>query len=76
LKSEVFKKLPAISRKKKYLRSKGMICPYCGISSIAGGTPEVFDNCIGVPVSCNLCNKEWTDVYALTAVEFPEDKEA
>jgi hypothetical protein len=68
-----FENLPAVSRKRKYLRSKGMICPFCGDSGcVTGEAPEVFDDQIDVPAFCSTCEKHWTDVYKLADVEFPK----
>ncbi len=55
--------------KPKYLESYGMLCPYCGSDAIVSGAIDYGHNQIWQQVTCNDCEKEWTDIYTLTDVE-------
>ena len=55
---------------KEYLDSGGTICPYCGDSDIGANSAVDVDEGVGIQVvSCNRCNKRWTDIYRLVNVQ-------
>ena len=56
-------------RKKKYIKSGGVRCPYCGSDNISGGHMEV--DCTGAwqDVHCDDCGKDWQDIYKMVDME-------
>jgi len=49
-------------------------CPYCGSADIVGGSVEIDGNGAHQDVTCNECNREWSDVYVLIDIlERPEE---
>ena len=59
-------------QKEKYLADSGF-CPFCGSDQITGEHLEVESESAWQPISCNVCDKTWKDVYTLTDVETDED---
>lgn len=59
-------------QKAKYLKNKGVICPYCGDSQIDSGKPEIseYSDEIHCLAKCGNCKKTWTDIYQLTDTDF------
>lgn len=55
-------------QKKKYLKSRGLICPYCGSNNLRAGETDPQDYYIFQSITCGSCKKEWTDQYKLTDV--------
>jgi len=52
--------------KKKYLKSKGTICPYCGSKEIEGtGSLDYDGDYVSNGVVCLSCDKGWGDIYLL-----------
>jgi hypothetical protein len=54
----------------KYLKTKGVRCPYCDSSDIEGGSKDTQDDAVFQSITCGSCNREWTDEYTLTGVTF------
>lgn len=59
--------------REKYLKSKGLLCPFCDSNDLACGNasfdgPEGFQD-----VKCNSCDNSWTDSLALTSVTFEQE---
>ena len=54
----------------KYLKERGVRCPYCESKDISAGEMNADGDAICVEVKCNNeeCNQEWVDVYSLTDV--------
>jgi hypothetical protein len=53
---------------KKYLKQRGIICPFCGSWDIEGASMDFEAGEIAQRISCHECNEKWTDVYKLVAV--------
>ncbi len=54
---------------RKYVRSEGTVCPYCGEETIETTGDLVSSNPLVLQdVKCTSCNKEWTDEYTLRGV--------
>lgn len=53
----------------EYAAKKGGCCPFCGSGAIEGAFIEIEANWAFQRVSCNECDKEWTDTYILTGYE-------
>lgn len=49
-------------------RSPGA-CVYCGSSEISGGFVEIERNRALQRVTCDACDRAWTDVYTLSGVD-------
>lgn len=54
--------------KAKYLASPSK-CPYCGSADITGQQIDIESRQATQPVTCNACEKQWTDIYTLIDVE-------
>jgi formate dehydrogenase maturation protein FdhE len=54
-------------QKKEYLEDPDK-CPYCKSEDVAGEFPDFGESYAMRNVSCNQCNKNWTDYYVLTDV--------
>ena len=62
--------------KEKYLRSDGMLCPYCESNNLDGEEEDdEHITTITRIVSCINCGKHWRDVYTLTDIEELDDNE-
>lgn len=55
-------------QKKNYLK-KSHLCPFCKSDNICGGDCEINDGRAYQTVTCNDCNKSWSDCYELVDVE-------
>ena len=44
-------------------------CPFCKSKDIEGGHVEIDYKSAWQEISCNVCHKEWTDIYTLTDIE-------
>jgi|WetSurSiteA1Bulk_404760.scaffolds.fasta_scaffold773768_1 hypothetical protein len=53
----------------EYLKSDGLLCPFCGSSYIVAGDIEFEVAEVWQDVRCNDCKKEWNEVYTLTRIE-------
>jgi hypothetical protein len=51
--------------KGKYIKAKGLICPYCGAESIEGGFIQVEAGEAFQDMSCSQCEGKWQDIYRL-----------
>jgi transposase-like protein len=52
-----------------YIKNNGLICPYCGSSSIhISSEIEVHREMAYQNVKCIDCEKEWTDEFTLTGI--------
>ena len=60
---------------KWYLDHKGVRCPFCHSDDIQCSTIGADGNTAKAFVSCDSCNKHWTDVYELVDIEFIDEKE-
>lgn len=57
-------------QKQNYLDCGGVLCPFCGSSSISANEAVDVDGGVGTQsVSCGECMEEWTDVYKLFDVQ-------
>lgn len=54
--------------KAAYVSSGYSTCPYCKSTSIGGDSIEVDGNTASQEVSCGNCDRNWADVYTLTAI--------
>ena len=58
-------------QKKNYLDGNGHYCPYCGSDMISTGpTEDIDDHILSKPIKCNLCHREWLDIFKLVDVKF------
>ena len=56
---------------RRYLKSGGDFCPFCGSSNLVGGDVDFLDGGVIVrDVCCENCDNEWTDLYKLTGIEY------
>jgi len=55
-------------QEKKYLKGKGLKCPYCDSANLEGDQPDSDGDHIAVNVVCADCDKGWTDIYKLIGV--------
>ena len=60
-------------QKAKYVKGGGYSCPYCGSDDITAGAYDWDGSGVCQVVTCGKCDKEWTDVYTLTAIEEAEE---
>lgn len=44
-------------------------CPYCNHHDIESKIPSIFDDVCVSKVSCNNCEREWSDIYRLASYE-------
>lgn len=54
---------------RKYVKSKGVICPHCKKTNISADSPEIDGDIVWVNVSCANCEATWTDIYELTGYD-------
>jgi hypothetical protein len=54
--------------KERYLKGKGLSCPYCGSKSVEGGFIEVNAGMACQGMCCTECQKRWQDVYRLVDI--------
>jgi DNA-directed RNA polymerase subunit RPC12/RpoP len=52
-------------QKRRYLKKKGTVCPYCGSRTLQRGTFRYEEIDISQSVTCLDCNKSWENVYRL-----------
>ena len=57
--------LPPMSDE-QYVEYIGTKCPFCRSTQTTGGEVEIDDGVARQVVSCDYCDKEWTDSYSLT----------
>ena len=55
--------------KQKYIKSGGVICPFCGSGDLTGSMFESDDSCAWQYVQCDKCDKGWNDVYNLDDID-------
>lgn len=56
---------------KKYLDSKGLVCPFCNSNDLQAGSEIDFVADSGhQDVECLNCHHTWQDTYTLTKVGF------
>lgn len=54
---------------KKYIESKGQVCPVCNKKyTVEGGSVEMDGDKAYQEVTCTSCGASWTDIYTLTGV--------
>jgi transcription elongation factor Elf1 len=58
--------------RKKYLKSKGDECPFCGSNEIEGCGPMEKAGYITQRVICQECEEKWEVVYTLTEIKEAE----
>ena len=59
-------------QKRDYIKTGGVICPYCGSYHIDTDQLEMGEK---VYQGCRCrCGKSWTDIYTLTGIEEDEDE--
>lgn len=49
----------------EYVAKKGRVCPHCGSEHIDGKNVSIEASQAFQDVSCNDCDREWTDIYDL-----------
>lgn len=54
---------------RRYRRTKGARCPFCGSSELEGGSFNVDSGSASQEMSCLACDKEWHDTYELTGYQ-------
>ena len=59
-------------REGEYVKAGGVSCLYCGSTDIEGGHFDCDGSEVWQEVTCNICEKEWVDVYILHHVEEKE----
>ena len=59
--------------KKAYIRSKGLVCPFCEAESVQGGFIQVEAGKAIQEMNCLECENRWQDVYQLIDV-IPDEK--
>jgi len=52
-----------------YIKSGGVICPYCGSEDIEGGFININIGEAFQEITCHSCDKRWTDIYKLIWIE-------
>ena len=58
--------------RKKYLKSRGVKCPYCGSRDIVGiGSWEADVGYVTHKIHCIECKNEWEDLYRFSDILFP-----
>jgi len=57
-----------VKRVDTYLEAKGVRCPYCGSTSIDGGSIDYELGGIYQQMGCGDCDGEWVDGYTLDRV--------
>lgn len=58
----------------KYLKAKGVRCPYCGSEDLNAGGVEVDAGEALQDVRCLSCDESWTDVYELKNAIFKTEE--
>ena len=53
----------------EYAAKMGMVCPFCLGSSMTTGHMQHDEQQAWMSVTCQVCGKEWNDVYQLTGYE-------
>lgn len=48
---------------KKYIKQKGVRCPFCNSRDIRGDFVEIDEGGATQNISCLMCQHEWTDYY-------------
>jgi len=56
----------------QYVDQSGALCPFCGSSNVEAQNLEMDGACAWSDCTCNDCNKEWKDEYALTGYSVKE----
>ena len=60
--------------KTQYVKDRGLFCPFCRSKELQAGNTELNEDQCEVEVSCDFCEKEWTEIYTLTDVKVTEDE--
>ena len=53
----------------KYLRKKGLACPFCESPDIIARPPRIATMYAWAQVHCPQCKGEWSDLYHLVGIE-------
>ena len=54
---------------KKYLKTKGNFCPFCGSKDVEGiGATDCDGDYAWNDITCNSCEKTWSDEYKLSGI--------
>jgi len=61
--------------KNAYIKSKGLICPFCKTESVQGGFIQVEAGKAYQKMDCLECDGRWKDVYRLVDVILDEKGE-
>ena len=51
----------------EYAASGGVACPHCGHEGVTGPEVNIDEGVATQEVTCDSCDKSWTDVYQLVA---------
>jgi len=60
--------------REKYLRTRGVRCPFCGSERIEGGSFEGDGDTVWQDVECQACTRSWRDLYSLSDILFKDEK--
>ena len=66
----------AMQRKDKFWQADGQACPYCGSEDIYAYGLKSEDMGPQQSVTCEACNKDWTENYTLCDVELYDETDA
>ena len=62
-------------QKQEYIRSNGVICPYCRqTDQVDADAVRLENDDFIAEVRCFRCNKAWKDIYKITDVEEIEEE--
>ena len=62
-------------QKQEYIRSEGMICPYCRqTDQVDADIIQTENDKLVATVRCYRCNKTWRDIYGIVDVEEIKDE--
>ena len=53
---------------RRYVEASGLACPYCGCRSLVAGPLSADGPAVESDVTCDRCDRVWSDVYALTGI--------
>ena len=63
----------AMLNKRRYIKERGLSCPFCGSSSIEGGFIKVETGKAFQKMCCAKCEERWQDIYELIDVRICHD---
>lgn len=57
----------------KYLKDKGVYCPFCRSSNLVAGETEAINGILTQGCYCANCDTEWKDQYKLVGISLETD---